>query len=282
VCPVNAKFTIENSMMDVYEDARVELLHNAQVYALQLENDKVRKVMFKHEGADAEVEGEVVALGANAIFNAHILLASGDTNKFTGKGITEQRGFYVNMHLKDFENVGGGSAMSANGYMLYDGDFRSQAASCLIESHNGPFVRHEFGKWRHLARFKFIFEDVWNEQNSVSLSDDPLKPAILFSGYTPYVEKGKEMAMSKLQKLFSSLPVEEIFADTNYQGTEAHILASARMGTTANDSVVDDKQIHHQYRNLFVLGGSSFPSITAANPTLTISALSLRSADLSF
>ena len=282
VCPVNAKFTIENSLMEVYKDERVELLYNAQVYSLLLERNVVRKVQFKHNGTDTEAEGEIVALGANAIFNAHILLAAGDANPLTGKGITEQRGFFANVHLKDFENVGGGSAMSANGYMLYDGAFRSEAASCLIENHNGPFIRNEFGKWRHMARFKFVLEDLIDERNRVSLSDDPLKPLIEFKGHNSYIERGRELVIKKMDALFACLPVEEVFTDGNYQPTESHILSSVRMGYSAEDSVVDHKQIHHQYRNLFVLGGSSFPSITAANPTLTISALSLRSADLSF
>jgi choline dehydrogenase-like flavoprotein len=40
--------------------------------------------------------------------------------------------------------------------------------------------------------------------------------------------------------------------------------------------------VHHRWRNLFVLGGGSFPTISPANPTLTLSALSLRAADLYF
>lgn len=282
ICPANAKFTIENSLQATYDDPRVELVLNAQVYSLSFESDRVRKVLFSQGDVHKEAEAEVVALGANAIFNAHILLASGDKTYFTGKGITEQRGFYTNVMLKDFENVGGSSAITANGYMLYDGSFRSEAASCMIESHNGPFIRNEHGKWRHMARFKFIFEDLLDDQNQVIVTKDPLKPSIVYRGQSKYIEQGKKRALDKMKSLFACLPVEKIIPDDNFQATESHILSTARMGLSKNDSVVDDKQIHHQYRNLFVLGGSSFPSITAANPTLTISALSLRSADLSF
>jgi choline dehydrogenase-like flavoprotein len=46
--------------------------------------------------------------------------------------------------------------------------------------------------------------------------------------------------------------------------------------------VVDKHLLHHQYRNLFVLGSGSFTTYTPANPTLTLSALSLLAADKSF
>jgi choline dehydrogenase-like flavoprotein len=42
---------------------------------------------------------------------------------------------------------------------------------------------------------------------------------------------------------------------------------------------VDKDLRHHQYRNLLVLGGSAFPTITPSNPTITLAALSLRAAE---
>jgi choline dehydrogenase-like flavoprotein len=51
------------------------------------------------------------------------------------------------------------------------------------------------------------------------------------------------------------------------------------MGKDTTDSVVDRHLIHHQYRNLLVLGASAFPTASPAYPTLTLSALSLWAAD---
>ena len=84
VCPVNAKFTIENSNLNVYEDPRVDLVFGATVHGLELVQNTARKVHFLKDGKEFKVGAEVVALGANPFFNAPILLNSGDTNPFTG------------------------------------------------------------------------------------------------------------------------------------------------------------------------------------------------------
>jgi choline dehydrogenase-like flavoprotein len=45
------------------------------------------------------------------------------------------------------------------------------------------------------------------------------------------------------------------------------------------EAVVDRDLRHHQVENLFVAGGSAFPTYSPAHPTLTISALAIRLGD---
>ncbi|WYK06291.1 GMC oxidoreductase [Cereibacter sphaeroides f. sp. denitrificans] len=52
------------------------------------------------------------------------------------------------------------------------------------------------------------------------------------------------------------------------------------MGSDPARSVVDAGLVHHRLRNLVVVGTSTFPTCSAANPSLTAAALSLRAADL--
>ena len=56
-------------------------------------------------------------------------------------------------------------------------------------------------------------------------------------------------------------------------------MGTTRMGATRIDSVCDASLRVHGYGNLYVTGSSVFPSVGAANPTLTIAALSFRLAD---
>lgn len=282
LCPIDSKFTIENSLSDVYRHPDVEIRYNAVVYTMIVENNLVKGVVYKKDGKDHEVMAEVVALGANAIFNAHILLSSGDQSYYTGRGLSDQKGTYGYLYYKNLEDVGGSSIITANGYMLYDGDHRKHYAGCFIEHFNDTTIRNEIGKWRHFSKFKFIFEDIPDDDNRVMLGDDPLIPVLDYKKHTAYVDRSMEKLKAGIEKTFSFLPVEDIILDGYFQKSEFHICSTTRMSNDAESGVVDRNLIHHRYRNLFVLGSSVFPTITPANPTLTLSALSLMAADKGF
>jgi len=259
----------------------VDLLLGAHVTHLNLENGISRSVLFQREGKEYSVSGDAVALGANALFNANILLNSGDNHFLTGRGLGEQYGLDVIVHLNNLENVGGSTWVTANGYMLYEGNHRRNAAACLMESNNAPYVRIEKGKWRHLAMFRLIFEDLPQNQNFVGKGSDPLKPEAHYTKPSDYTMAGMKRAQELLPKVLSPLPVEEIKFLDPFK-TEAHIMGTTRMSNDPERGVVDNKLIHHRYRNLFVLGSGSFTTFSPNNPTLTLSALSLYAADKSF
>jgi glucose dehydrogenase len=64
----------------------------------------------------------------------------------------------------------------------------------------------------------------------------------------------------------------------NYSGA-GHIMGTYRMGNDRANSVVDKFQCSHDHKNLYLVGSGTFPTGATANPTLTIAALSLRTAD---
>lgn len=279
LCPVNAKFTIENGLGYIYSDPRVTVRYEAQVVGMDSVQGMVKSVTYVHENTSKKASADTIVLGTNAIFNAHILLNSGDSNPNTGTGICEQVGVFARMYYSDLDNVGGSSIITANGYMMYDGEHRKDHAACLIESFNTPFIRNEAGKWRKLSVFKFIYEDLPQKDNKIVLSDNELTPEIIFNGPSEYVNKGIARLKQDIEKYFSFLPLEKTEVDNYSQKTEFHICSTTKMGLSADDSVIDKNMVHHKLRNVIVLGSSSYPSITPANPTLTLSALSLRAAE---
>jgi choline dehydrogenase-like flavoprotein len=280
LCPINAKFTVENTLTPLYEKAEIKVEYGARVYSLDLVGNVARTVLYEVEGERKQAFGDIIALGANAIFNAHILLNAGDKNKNTGRGLCEQAGVYVVLHYHNLSNVGGGSVIPANGFMMYDGNHRKERAGCLIEHHNLPYIRNESGKWRMLSKFKFVYEDIPDDDNRVLPSDDVFLPKVSFKGHSQYTLKAIDRLSEDIENFFSVLPIEKIVKDNYIQKTEAHICSTTQMSEDPNDGVVDANLIHHQYRNLLVLGSGVFPAISPANPTLTLSALSLRAANL--
>lgn len=281
VCPVDAKFTIENSGFTVYTDPRVELIYGAHVLNLTLEQGIAKDVTYIRDGKEHKVQGDVVALGANALFNANLLLNSDDTHPLTGKGLSEQFGMDVIVNLDSLANVGGTTWVNANGYMLYDGDHRREYAACLMESNNAPYIRVDRGKWRNLITYRMVFEDLPEERNYVARGKDPLIPVVRFEGISDYTRKAVAQMKKKLPELLSCLPVESIEYMEPFK-TEAHIIGTTRMHNNPDLGVTDKYLMHHRYRNLFVLGSGSFTTVTPNNPTLTLSALSLYTADKSF
>lgn len=281
-CPVNAKFTIENSGMEVYNDPRIEVIYGAQAYRMEVVNDVARKVCFMKDGKEICVSGEIIVLGANPFFNTNILLNSGDKNPLTGKGFGEQLGMQVLIYLDNMSNVGGSTWVNANGYMLYDGEHRKTAAACLIEVSNAPYyIRLERGKWLNMASFRLLFEDLPLMNNYITTGSNPLVPEVHFNERSAYTTNGIAYAKQQLPELLSCLPVEKLKYLDPFPN-EGHIIGGTRMSNDPSKGVVDKHMIHHQYRNVFVLGSGAFTTFSASNPTLTLSAMSLYAADQIF
>jgi choline dehydrogenase-like flavoprotein len=63
-----------------------------------------------------------------------------------------------------------------------------------------------------------------------------------------------------------------------YRGA-GHVIGTYRMGNDAKNSVVDAMQKSHDHANLYLVGSGTFPTTGTANPTLTVTAMALRTAD---
>jgi choline dehydrogenase-like flavoprotein len=62
-------------------------------------------------------------------------------------------------------------------------------------------------------------------------------------------------------------------------GGAGHVMGTYRMGTDPKTSVVDSFQRSHDHANLYLVGSGTFPTVGTANPTITLSALALRTAE---
>jgi len=280
LCPIDSKFTILNSMQQVYHDARVQLELNAQVQSVDTQNGLATGVQFLRDGRERMARGDLVALGASAIFNPHILLRSGLDHPQLGRNLHEQTSIKANVLLDGVDNFQGGTSITGHGYMLYDGPHRREHPAILLETWNVPRLRDERGKWRQLLKLMCIIEEYPQHENRVEIAaEDPTRPAIIYESRASDTAKAVAHLKQELPKIMSKLPVEDVIVSNEFKKTEAHVLGTVVMGDDPDHSVVDRHLIHHQVRNLLVLGGSAFPTSSPSNPTLTLSALSLWAAE---
>ncbi len=281
ICPVNAKFTIQNEMGHLFEDRRVTLILGASARKVIMEAGQAKGVRYEKNGREEEAMGSVVALGANALFNPFLLQQSGVVHPMLGRNLAEQASIKITVDLKGVDNFQGSTSVTGHGYLHYDGDHRRERAAALIETMNIPTLRHEKGRWRQRLELKFIFENLLQVESRVEpgITD---KPVTTWSGDSGYAKKSIAIVRQLAESFLKTLPVEHIQVPGSLNQTESHILCTTVMGENPEDSIVDAGLVHHQVRNLLLLGGSVFPTASPANPTLTLSALSLYAADRFF
>ncbi len=274
LCPVDAKFSILNGI-DRFARPNARVLMGAELRAVHIENGVAKGVEIRSEMGRTELRADVVALGTNALFNPAILMRSGVQNPALGRYIHEQLSKYAIVDVP-IDNYYGGTSITGHCYGLYDGAHRRENGAVMVENYNAPSrVRPETGRWTQRLHLKYIAEDLPLAENHVVLAYDEAK--VIWTGHSDYGQKGLEFAEANLARI---LPVEiEAVHHTGLSTTEAHIQGTHRMGDDPATSVVDDRLRVHGVSNLFALGAGAFPSCSPANPTLTLSALSLRAAE---
>lgn len=276
LCPVDAKFTIENGLADLYQDPRLDLLTEAEVVSIEIAAGTARSVRYRRNGRDESARADLVVLGANAIFNPYLMLKSGMSEPLIGRGLVEQVSTFVDVDLRGVENFQGSTSLTGLGYMFYDGDHRRDRAACLIETRNVPSFRLEPGRWRERLRVKLIVEDLPQQSNQVGIDpSNPNRPLATFRGVSSYARSTLDRARDIVAEMMAELPVDRILPKMPLNPTEGHVHCTTVMGQNPADSVVDDKLLCHRVRNLAVIGASTFPTAAPANPTLTLSALSM-------
>jgi gluconate 2-dehydrogenase alpha chain len=90
-------------------------------------------------------------------------------------------------------------------------------------------------------------------------------------------EKAMELGRAMGAREMIPAPVLGHYDATRYQSS--HVQGGAIMGASPERSVVNTHLQHWQVENLFVVGASSFPQNASGNPTLTVLALTFRTAD---
>lgn len=279
-CPVDAKFTILNGLHSAYDDPRVTVIVEAPVLSLDIVGGQARGAVYQRNGRTERIAADHTVLGANALFNPEILLRSGDSSALTGRRLHEQQGVFANIMLDGVDGFQGTTSVTGLGTMLWDDDERRKTrAPALIEVWNTGTMRNEPGRWLQKLSVRIVYEDLPEERNHVQIDpDNPAQPVAIFDGISDYTRRATDRVMEDIDTVFAALPVDYV-TDVKLEVTEAHIQGTTVMGTDPATSVVDQDGLHYQWRDVRVLGASTFPTGSPANPTLTLSAHALRAAE---
>ena len=88
-----------------------------------------------------------------------------------------------------------------------------------------------------------------------------------------------DFAVAKAGDALRAAGAREILTENPLRPSGWHLLGTCRMGDHPNGSVVDRWGRSHDVSNLFIVDGSLFVTSAAVNPTTTIQALALLTAD---
>jgi choline dehydrogenase-like flavoprotein len=147
--------------------------------------------------------------------------------------------------------------------------------------HHHTELSKRFGSMMGIA---VIGEDLPEIHNTVDLdpelSDSDGIPAPRIN-YTVSKNSRDQLdhAIENARKVFETAGATDIYVDPLMRQSGWHLMGTARMGNDPADSVVDKWGQSHDVDNLFIVDGSVFVTGAAVNPTPTIQALALRTAD---
>lgn len=264
---------------------------------------------------ERSVRGEVVVLAAHAIETPKILLMSGNlanSSDQVGRNLMDHVQFEVIATFPEplYPFRGPQSITSIENFR--DGHFRrirsafrmtigndgwgrtgSPAAvidELLREGNYGSRLPDEIAsRIQKMIRLSFSNEMLPNKANRVDLSDKKDELGIPRPRFTfdigEYSRNGLREGFETARELFQMMPAaikEKPLLDSQTGrmnwNTAAHIMGTTVMGDDPKDSVVDRYGRTHDVPNVWIVGSSVFPTSGTANSTLTIAALTLRTA----
>ncbi len=140
------------------------------------------------------------------------------------------------------------------------------------------------GRFSHVIYVGVMAEDLPEDVNNVTLDptltdSDGIPAPLVHYRLSDNSLRMMEHAMARATEVLDAAGATDFVAKNPLRAAGWHLLGTCRMGTDPHDSVVDQWGRVHDVPNLFIVDGSVFVTSGAVNPTSTIQAIALRSAD---
>ena len=303
MCPVDARYsglhTFEDSGMA--EAANVTLLDQTIVGRLRTQGRRVQSLeCIRADGERFELTAGTTVMAAAGLENPGLLLRSGLEGPDVGRWLSDHEHKVIELSL-DVPSRHGYGATPATGisHLYADDAHRAERGAVLVfpvnpgtqatvelldgllDGRSGVALRDSLReRFTRTLVLDTVGEDLPRSDRFVELS--PVKDRyglplnrIHFPGDTEYLTSAYRFLEADLETRLA--PLGARFERTIPRAGGAHLLGTCYAGEA--EGVVDPNLRHHDIENLYVAGGSSFPTYSAAHPTLTIAALALRLGD---
>ena len=269
---------------------------------------------FDGDGVARHQPARVVVMAANGIGTARLLLLSASTrfpdglangSGLVGKNLMHHvTGMVTGVFDEDLEAYKGPFAASIVCQEFYETDPVRGAVRGLqmqLIRGDGPLgtaigrymPQIPWGSGHHdqmlerlgrTATLTVTTEDLPRETNRVSLDSELVDSSGLPCPALHYEIDDNTWTLldygsARAKEAFAEAGAKQIVAERMVPGTGFHLMGTTKMGRDPAASVVDAHGRAHDVPNLFVVDGSPFVTCGALNPTSTIQALALRSAD---
>ena len=302
LCPVDARYSVLHTIHDqnLIGKPGFALRDRTIAARLRVRGDEVASVECLDErGEPLTIRARRVVVAANGIENPAILLRSGLGGPDVGRWLFDHAHRLFEIELDRKVGAGRGTTIETGiSYAYADGEFRARRGSMIVFPFNpgtsvaqdliqglaagrsGTKLRDEIRRrFEHTLVLDAIGEDLPQANRFVELSPRrdsfglPLN-RITYPEDSPYLERSRSHLDVDLPRRLRRYGVGSVRAMTAPPGAGSHLLGTCYMGES--EGVVDGSLRHHRIRNLYVAGGSCFPSYSAHHPTLTIAALGIR------
>ena len=144
----------------------------------------------------------------------------------------------------------------------------------------GQVLRDEMEKYNHAAGVKIVGEIMPDESNRVGLADETDEFGLKIARVTfSYGDNDKRLIRHSMQAMRDCLDAAGARELWDQDDDTCHLNGTARMGDDPRRSVVNADCRSWDIPNLWICDGSVFPTVGGVNPSLTIQAIALRTAD---
>ena len=298
-CRNGAKTSMDVTYLPLAVARGAEIRAESFVHGLERGADgRIAAVVYTRHGREHRQRCRAVFLCAGAVETPRLLLHLGLANSsdqvgrnYMGHVATQvwgtfepevrmNRGYPSSLITEDFLRAEG--ADFAGGYLI-----QSLGVMPLTFAHSvargrglwGPALLDYLDRYNHLAGIGINGETLPREGNVLTLSDETdgrgLHKARVSFGYSDNEERLNAHATKVMRDLWRAAGADDVWTLERV----AHTIGTCRMGRDGDSAVVDPHGRSFDIDNLWISDGSTFPSSLAANPALTIMALSLRTAE---